>query len=253
MATGSTNTSSNSKIDQDIEFVQKSISNHITDTDNPHSVTKANVGLGNCDNTSDINKPISTKTQSALDTKLNKGDLVNLRFYSTSNHFFIKLYDVTGMVTNNGIYYNNWMINGFIHITRRRSYGFPWISRTVILDINVGGNVNNSILKSSNYNVKPVILKYTGEDGTIKYYLSILSTDNTSCGSDITVLLHDKDGGLINEVVSFSSTLPSGYEIYKDFTGLVDLYSVGVGNGSAYYDYNKIKALEDRIAALENK
>lgn len=31
------------------------------------AVTKADVGLGNCDNTSDANKPISTATQAALD------------------------------------------------------------------------------------------------------------------------------------------------------------------------------------------
>lgn len=34
-------------------------------------VTKSHVGLGNVDNTSDANKPISTATQSALDAKLN--------------------------------------------------------------------------------------------------------------------------------------------------------------------------------------
>lgn len=44
------------------------IDNHIGDTLNPHSVTKAQVGLGNCDNTSDANKPISTATQNALDS-----------------------------------------------------------------------------------------------------------------------------------------------------------------------------------------
>lgn len=37
---------------------------------NPHNVTKANVGLGNADNTSDANKPVSTATQAALDAKL---------------------------------------------------------------------------------------------------------------------------------------------------------------------------------------
>ena len=42
------------------------LSNHIADKSNPHEVTKAQVGLGNCDNTSDLNKPISTATQSAL-------------------------------------------------------------------------------------------------------------------------------------------------------------------------------------------
>ncbi|WP_417456174.1 hypothetical protein [Kordiimonas sp.] len=34
-----------------------------------HSHTKADIGLGNVDNTSDANKPISTATQAALDTK----------------------------------------------------------------------------------------------------------------------------------------------------------------------------------------
>ena len=42
---------------------------HISSTSNPHNVTKTQVGLGNVDNTSDINKPISTATQNALDLK----------------------------------------------------------------------------------------------------------------------------------------------------------------------------------------
>lgn len=46
------------------------VSAHITDTNNPHSVTKAQVGLDNVDNTSDLDKPISTATQTALDLKM---------------------------------------------------------------------------------------------------------------------------------------------------------------------------------------
>lgn len=45
------------------------LSAHISNTGNPHSVTKAQVGLGNVDNTSDANKPVSIATQAALDTK----------------------------------------------------------------------------------------------------------------------------------------------------------------------------------------
>jgi hypothetical protein len=45
------------------------IDSHIASMANPHSVTKAQVGLGNVDNTSDLNKPISTATQAALDLK----------------------------------------------------------------------------------------------------------------------------------------------------------------------------------------
>lgn len=48
------------------------INAHIADHNNPHSVTKAQVGLGNADNTSDLDKPISTATQAALDGKISK-------------------------------------------------------------------------------------------------------------------------------------------------------------------------------------
>lgn len=49
--------------------LQNQITSHTGDTGNPHAVTKAQVGLSNVDNTSDANKPISTATQNALDTK----------------------------------------------------------------------------------------------------------------------------------------------------------------------------------------
>lgn len=45
------------------------INNHISNTSNPHNVTKAQVGLPNVDNTSDANKPISTVQQTALNAK----------------------------------------------------------------------------------------------------------------------------------------------------------------------------------------
>lgn len=47
---------------------------HIIDYSNPHNVTKAQVGLSNVDNTSDLNKPVSTATQQAL---AQKQDIIN--------------------------------------------------------------------------------------------------------------------------------------------------------------------------------
>ena len=41
-------------------------STHASDTSNPHEVTKAQVGLGNVDNTSDMNKPVSTAQATAI-------------------------------------------------------------------------------------------------------------------------------------------------------------------------------------------
>jgi len=52
--------------------------NHANATNNPHSTTKDQVGLGNADNTSDLNKPISTATQTALGLKENTGVAASL-------------------------------------------------------------------------------------------------------------------------------------------------------------------------------
>jgi hypothetical protein len=46
--------------------VTASLTAHIADTANPHSVTAAQVGLGNVDNTSDVNKPVSTAQAAAI-------------------------------------------------------------------------------------------------------------------------------------------------------------------------------------------
>ena len=58
------------EVDSHTDTNTTNLSNHIGDTSNPHSVTKAQVGLGNVDNTSDLDKPISTATQTALDGKI---------------------------------------------------------------------------------------------------------------------------------------------------------------------------------------
>jgi hypothetical protein len=54
--------------------VNAKVDSHIGNKSNPHGVTKAQVGLGNVDNTSDANKPISTATQTALNGKFSATD-----------------------------------------------------------------------------------------------------------------------------------------------------------------------------------
>ncbi len=60
---------------------------HAARTDNPHAVTKTQVGLGSADNTADSAKPVSTATQTALDAK---AALVHAHAQS----------DVTGLTTS---------------------------------------------------------------------------------------------------------------------------------------------------------
>lgn len=55
-------------IDAAINAVQGNLTTHINDKDNPHEVTKAQIGLGNVDNTSDANKPVSTAQQAAINS-----------------------------------------------------------------------------------------------------------------------------------------------------------------------------------------
>lgn len=55
----------------EVVAVDGKVDTHVGRVDNPHAVTKAQVGLSNVDNTSDVNKPVSTAAQTALDLKAN--------------------------------------------------------------------------------------------------------------------------------------------------------------------------------------
>lgn len=56
--------------DANYEPKNANIQSHISSSSNPHNVSKAQVGLGLVDNTSDLDKPISLQTQDALDLKV---------------------------------------------------------------------------------------------------------------------------------------------------------------------------------------
>ena len=55
-------------VDLSSKGVKDSLDEHIADKANPHNVTKVQVGLGNVDNTADVDKPISDATKSAIIT-----------------------------------------------------------------------------------------------------------------------------------------------------------------------------------------
>lgn len=75
---------------------QTDFDSHKNDQNNPHNVTKAQVGLNNVDNTSDLDKPISTATQVAInniigdtsdvDTKLDNHMADNIAHLTLTEH-----------------------------------------------------------------------------------------------------------------------------------------------------------------------
>jgi hypothetical protein len=68
---------------------------HITNYSNPHQVTATQVGLGNVNNTSDLNKPISTATQTALNAKASLNASVTFSQVGIGTDGYVLLYEYT--------------------------------------------------------------------------------------------------------------------------------------------------------------
>ena len=68
---GSVTISASGDVSSEDTVARDTIDNHKLDKNNPHNVTAEQIGLGNVDNTADLDKPISTAVQTALDDKAN--------------------------------------------------------------------------------------------------------------------------------------------------------------------------------------
>ncbi len=64
--------------------IQENLSDHIVNESNPHNVTSEQLNLGNVDNTSDIDKPVSTAQQNAIDLAVTDHNI------STTSHTDIR-------------------------------------------------------------------------------------------------------------------------------------------------------------------
>ena len=69
----------NTSVDNKVNSVRQQLNTHTQNLSNPHQVTKGQIGLGNVDNTADLDKPVSNSTQaaiiSAVTPKANKADV----------------------------------------------------------------------------------------------------------------------------------------------------------------------------------
>ena len=81
-----------------VSSININMTNHINNTQNPHNVTKTQVGLSNVDNTSDIDKPISTAVQSALDLMLPRSEAPTKVSDLKNDAAYIKNNDLHGTV-----------------------------------------------------------------------------------------------------------------------------------------------------------
>ena len=98
---------------------------HRSSTSNPHNVTKSQVWLGNVDNTSDADKPVSTAQQTEIDTKVDKVSGKSLSANDFTDTLKTKLdgveYNATADQTDTEIkiaYENNSNTNAFTDILK---------------------------------------------------------------------------------------------------------------------------------------
>jgi hypothetical protein len=102
--------------------VSSALTTHTANTANPHAVTKAQVGLGAVDNTSDLGKPIGTATADALATKAADSAVVHLAGAETIAGAKTFSATIVGSITGNAA-----TVTSGVYTTG--SYGDPaWIT-----------------------------------------------------------------------------------------------------------------------------
>lgn len=96
---------------QTLSQVNTLVNNHANLVNNPHSVTAAQVGLSNVDNTSDLDKPVSTATQAAINAAIagqllgdNFQDFSDLNTFSTTSDTFVQAYVFNTSTKDTGRY-----------------------------------------------------------------------------------------------------------------------------------------------------
>ena len=87
-----------------VDNVKQAPYTHVSDNANPHGVTKAQVGLGNVDNTSDANKPVSTAQQDAINACKVKKNTLSLPTASwTGSGPYTQTVTITGITVNSKV------------------------------------------------------------------------------------------------------------------------------------------------------
>lgn len=123
---------SNIQTQLDAKADEATLTAHIADVANPHVVTATQVGLGNVNNTSDANKPVSTAQQTALGLKASltgAETLTNKRVQprtasSTSNA------NLTPDLSSANVYYRTTQTTG---LTINAPTGTPVIGETILI------------------------------------------------------------------------------------------------------------------------
>ena len=222
---------------------------HATDTNNPHAVSKTQVGLGNVNDTSDANKPVSTATQTALNLKVNTSilgaDNGAATLDSSGKVPLTQINDaLLGSVNYKGTYNastNNPVLPAVASGNKGHYYIISTAGVQVGLTLNIGdwvisngeawGKVdNNNAVTSVNGLVGSVVLNTVNvSDSTNKRYQTDLQRTNNDATSPIQAQLNGKQStisGTANVIPKFGTGGLVGSQIFDNGT------NVGIGTAN---------------------
>lgn len=202
-------------ITSDINAVQTNLETHINNKSNPHEVTKDQVGLGNVDNTSDANKPISNATQTALNGKFSATD---------GNALKQTIEDMPNLVVTEGrVSHKN---NNISLSLRRQDLRDPVNTDSILLTFNPAtDSTAGIILPSDKSKIDKIITngngtKYLSDNGTYK------EVSGGSSSSDINIIELQDIRDIINivnhEKDAASSDISSVFGSSANFRAIVN-------------------------------
>lgn len=189
-------------------FAKKSDTDaHIAGRANPHGVTKAQVGLGNADNTADMDKPISTAVRTALDTKQEKEAGKGL---SEENYTAAEKEKLAGVETGANAYTHP-QTHAAAMIEQDDSHRFvtaaekeAWNAKAAPSDIQAGENVSVSV-----ENGKVTISATGGGEGD-----SVTITDDLTSRSAVIALSANQGRVLDEKIAEVQETVATKAPIF---------------------------------------
>jgi len=194
---------------------------HVSDTTNPHVVTKTQVGLSNVDNTSDVNKPISTATQTALNLKHNaftgsfnsvagfdsSGDIFTIPNWGFDPVFGGETRGLTLEPNNNGYKNINFMSYDIEPLQSSPGESYSIDSAEINLDPNSSGfnfgTSGNAITASS------IQINHTGTSdvGWINFLANYFNIGNGTSAIDVSGLSYGGGAGQFNALVNITGPI----------------------------------------------
>lgn len=179
-------------------------------TGTPTGITKTHIGLSNVDDTSDINKPISTTQQTALNGKE--------PIVSTSWTAYTPLITTeSGAWSNYTITANYRIINKMLEVSFRLLFtGTSSAANGLYISIPSGLTIDTNALKgSANWDTDPVGLVIIGDSGTVSGVPGIL---NTRTSTKVLVKYNTSAGGYITSP-GLTNTTPWTWTTQDDIVG----------------------------------